>query len=102
MTAVMAKYTDSDIRADIDYDKHDAWGSTMGALFDLCDAWYLASGECLPEYRPSANPMAGLSWRAKAWVGFMEQGDITEDQVKYWFKVLCRLRDFLEANGRSY
>lgn len=103
MTVVMAKYTNQDIRTDIDYDGHDAWGSVMGALFDLCDAWYLATGECLPQYRPSILlDDEGLSWRARAWRGFMEQGDITENQVNYWYKVLCRLRDALEASGRSY
>jgi hypothetical protein len=102
MTTVMAKYTDADIRADIDYDTHDAWGSVMGALFDLCDAWYLSSGQCLSGYRPGLDPDSGLSWRAKAWLGFMDQGDITEDQVTYWFNILSRLRDALEVTGRSY
>jgi hypothetical protein len=98
----MSRYTNEDIRIDMDWDPCDAWGSVQGALFDLCDAWYLSSGECLAGYRPSFNPNSGLSWRAKTWIGFMDQGDITKDQVNYWFKVLNRLQGLVKLAGREY
>lgn len=102
----MSKYSNRDIRTDIDYDPYDAWGSVMGALFDLCDAWYMNTGEKLEGYEPSWSLRAGdsgsVSPRARMWFGFIHQGDISILQVRYWFKVLCRLRDALEASGRSY
>lgn len=107
MTAVMAKYTNADIRADIDFDRYDAWGSVMGALFDLCDAWYAHCGvRAHEDYEPSMwikeRGISSLEYRSRMWAGFMRQGDITSAQVDYWVRVLVRLRDYLEANGRSY
>jgi hypothetical protein len=99
----MSKYTNADIRTDMDWDTHDAWGSVQSALFDLCDAWYLAEDAILPGYRPSSLiDHESLTWRARAWRGFMEQGDITSDQVIYWFTVLTRMSNLVKAAGRDY
>jgi hypothetical protein len=97
------RYTNEDIRTDMDWDVTDAWGSVQGALFDLCDAWYDATGECLAGYRPGALFDGDeISHRARMWAGFMKMGDFTGNQVHYWFKVLNRLQSLVKMAGREY
>ncbi len=99
----MSKYPNADIRIDMDWDTHDAWGSVQSALFDLCDAWYEASGQCLKGYRPGVLFDGDeISHRARMWAGFMGVGDFTASQVHYWFRALNKLQYMVKLAGRSY
>lgn len=93
------------IRAFNEHDKYDPFGSTMAALFDLAEAWWLSEGECLPHFRPS--PLLSvdtLDRESRVWFLYSAMQDelIMGDDVTYWYTVLNRLDDMIRRAGRNY
>lgn len=91
------------IRNEMDWDTHDAWGSVMAALFDICEAWWEATGESVAGFRPSqVDPHEFDSMRAAQLYHAMIGGIIDKGDVTYWIKVLDRMRDLVIKAGREY
>jgi hypothetical protein len=92
------------IRNEMDWDKHDVWGSVLAARFDLAGAWFLATGETIQEFRPSPHfDLLSLGFgRGSRFLGAMKDGIITADDVYYWDRVLDQARDLVIKAGRDY
>lgn len=86
------------------WDKYDPWGSLRGAQFDIAEAWYGETSECLPGYTP-ARWFSVQDWeseRAERLNGAMEHEIITRDDVEYWWRILDRMEALVIAAGRDY
>lgn len=92
------------IREEMDWDKYDPWGCLQSARFDLAEAWFLVSGECLWEYHRSDMLTQGEfeSERAERLYGAMKDEIILCGDISYWEDVLTRMRDTVIAAGRNY
>jgi hypothetical protein len=91
------------IRNEMDWDTYDAWGSVMAAAFDLCEAWWLSTGECLSGYTPpKVEPYVCESERVDRLSNAMDIGMVDKGDVDYWFNVLQRMRDLVIMAGRDY
>lgn len=93
------------IRAEMDWDKYDAWGSVMNAVFDLCEAWWHSTGIIVNGYRPSVlleqgEPENG-SRVQRIYDAFKADIINTYDYV-YWVDVLNRMRALVIQAGRDY
>lgn len=91
------------IRNEMDWDPYDAYGCVSGAMFDLAEAWYVASGDRLWEYE-RGTPFTGEfgSERARRLYGAMVMLIITDEDILYWSKVLSIMDELVEKAGSSY
>jgi len=91
------------VRSEMDWDTHDAWASVMSAVFDLCEAWWLSTGECMRGYSPpKVEPYVCESDRVDRLSNAMDIGLVDKGDVDYWFRVLERTRDLVRKAGRHY
>lgn len=91
--------------------KHDPWGTSMGWLGSLADVLYVLTGEVSEDYRPSAmlwgpedldlDPETG-SYSTRTLYDCLQDGSITEDDMRKVYKVISRYVDWAKAAGRSY
>lgn len=91
------------IRNEMGWDKYDPWASVMSALFDLCEAWWLHSGEKIAGYVPSCvQPYQCESDRVERISNAFDVGIATEQDMLYWLDVLNRMYNLVIDAGRDY
>jgi hypothetical protein len=91
------------IRNEMDWDKYDPWASVMSALFDMCEAWWLHTGEKIDGYEPAGvQPYSCESERVARLVGAFKHGVATEADMLHWLDVLNRMYGLVIQSGRSY
>lgn len=91
------------IRNEMDWDTYDAWASVSSSLWDLCEAWWLSTGETIKGYRPSqVEPYVCESDRVERLSNAFDIGLATESDMLYWLDVLNRMRDLVILAGRDY
>jgi hypothetical protein len=101
----------NDIKLAIAYDPGDAWGSTMGALFDIAEAMYLRDLTVPAELNFRPSPLLNRELeplrRADSFVmdvvlsGF-DAEELTEADLQHAARVLNRMADMLKAQGKDY
>lgn len=92
------------IRNEMDWDKHDAWGSVQSARLDLAGAWFLKTGEKIMGFSPSHDyDLWSLGFdRGVRLLGALVTGVIQAGDVYYWECVLERTYDQVILAGRDY
>lgn len=91
------------IRNEMDWDKYDPWASVTSSIFDLCEAWWLSTGEKIPGYTPpQVEPYECLSERIERLSNAFDIKLATEDDMFYWLDVLNRMYVLVQLAGRDY
>lgn len=99
------------IRNEMDWDTYDAWGCVQSARFDLCEAWWAATGEQINEYHPSVFLVSAakdgtlgseMTERAGRIGAAVWASIVTKDDVLYWMGVLNKMYNLVQAAGRDY
>lgn len=91
------------IRNEMCWDKYDPWACVSAALFDLCEAWWLSTGEKIPGYEPSpVQPYICESERVERLSNAFDIGITTEYDMLYWLDVLNRTYGLVKLAGRDY
>jgi hypothetical protein len=87
------------------FDPGDQWGSVMSALFDLCDAAWLAFGVRADGYEPSPLLTEEKLDELDIWNAieeYVDNGEVTLDDILTVITKLEVERDRLVAAGLSY
>lgn len=91
------------IRNEMDWDKYDPYGCVMNALFDLCEAWWAATGEQISGYEPSpVQPYICESERVERLTNAFKHSLATESDMLHWLDVLNRMYELVMSAGRDY
>lgn len=92
------------------FDGGDPWGSNIGHLFGLADVFYVATGECLPEYRPSPfldnKSIEDLTesddYPTDIYASMVVNEEIETEDIRRAFTILSRYDDWCRRDGRNY
>jgi hypothetical protein len=85
------------------WDMHDPWACVNSALVDLCEAWWVTTGECIGGYWPSqVTPYICESERTARLIGAFKCEIATEKDMLHWLDVLNRMYVLVKLAGRDY
>lgn len=88
-------------------DFHDAWGTALEWLGAIADVVYVEFGELMPECTPAAalrgrEDLEVDSYPTGRVLDMLDDGTVTEDDLRAVYTVMSRYADWVRLAGRDY